>query len=159
MIQFAEQDFDIIIMHFPWKDLVKTLILVSILLLTLAACSNALGQSPVARPTLEEQVAPMPEPSETTSQQWRGIPIMPGAMSGEELSNGNAYRFTVDVAAQAVQDFYSERLTELGWSQPFDSSFDQGGGTMNFRKEGSSLTVTVTTSQDSVDVLLVLALA
>lgn len=84
---------------------------------------------------------------------------MPEAVTGQEFTPDNAYSFRVNTSAEEVQDFYIETLGELGWSQPFESSFDANGGMINFRKEGSSLTITVTPSEDSVVVLLVLVLA
>lgn len=84
---------------------------------------------------------------------------MPDAVAGQEFSNDNAYSFRVNRTATEVQDFYTETLTDLGWSQPLDSSFDESGGTITFRKVGSSLSITVTASGDSVVVLLVMALA
>ena len=101
----------------------------------------------------------MPDTQETPVQEWRGIPIMPEATAGLEFAVNNAYSFEVKASARDVQAFYEERLTELGWSQPFDSPFDENGGTMTFRKERSSLAIMVTPSEGSMVVLLVLTLA
>jgi hypothetical protein len=116
-------------------------------------------------PTLEALGSAVPDPVDALdpqgnpAQEWRAIPIMPEAIAGQEFAVNNAYSFKVQASAQDVQAFYDERLTPLGWSQPFDSAFDEDGGTMTFRKEGSSLTITVTSSEDSVVVLLVMAFA
>ena len=84
---------------------------------------------------------------------------MPEAVTGQEFTPDNAYSFRVNTSAEEVQDFYTETLGELGWSKPFESSFDAHGGIMTFRKVGSSLTITVTPLEDSVVVLLVMVLA
>ena len=120
---------------------------------------------PSAAPTLKVLGSAVPDPEDVfdpqgnPAQEWRGIPIMPEAIAGQEFAVNNAYSFKVQVNALDVQAFYDERLTQLGWSQPFDSLFDENGGTMTFRKEGSSLTITVASSEDSVVVLLVMAFA
>jgi hypothetical protein len=81
---------------------------------------------------------------------------MPDAVSGQEFSENNTYSFKANVTAKQVQDFYNEKLAALGWSQPFDVPFQEDGGIMVFRKEQSSLAITVTSSEGSVVVLLVL---
>lgn len=135
------------------------LIIASLLLLTLVSCSNAVQETQAAAPTLEEQASPMPDESDVPVHEWRGIPIMPEATAGLEFAVNSAYSFEVKASARDVQAFYEERLTELGWSQPFDSPFDENGGTLTFRKERSSLAINVTPSEDSMVVLLVLTLA
>ena len=128
-------------------------------MLTFVSCSTAVQETPAAAPTLEEQASPMPDDQEPPVQEWRGIPIMPEATAGLEFAVNNAYSFEVKASAREVQAFYEERLSELGWSQPFDSPFDENGGTMTFRKERSSVAIMVTPSGDSVVVLLVRTLA
>ena len=169
-----------------WKDLVKKLITTGLLLL-LVSCSSAVESPSTAAPTFETVSSAMPietpQPLPSTApnaessataipgsgdiqnpqgaplNEWRGIPIMPEAVGGQEFSPDNAYSFRANTTAEEVQSFYTETLRELGWSQPFEDSFDANGGTMTFRKVGSSLTITVTPSKDSVVVLLVMVLA
>jgi len=120
---------------------------------------------PSAIPSLEAFASAMPDfenmfnPQGAPVQDWRGIPIMPEAIAGQEFSENNTYSFKVNVTAQAVQEFYDEQLTALGWSQPFSFPVEGEGGLMVFRKEESSLAITITPSEGSVVVLLVLTLA
>jgi hypothetical protein len=58
---------------------------------------------------------------------WKGIPVMPGAISGAEREG--AYYYTVKVSQKAVQDYYTRELSKVGYS-----SFAVGTG-----KNGSSL--------------------
>jgi hypothetical protein len=178
-------DFVIMRTASQWERYVKKLIALSLLLWALVSCSNAVQPTPpamgasealtpvtskgtqqaptLAMPTLETIESTVTDPADILNPQgnpaleWRGIPIMPEAVAGQEFVN--AYSFRVNATSQDVQAFYDRRLSELGWSQPFDSSFNEEGGTMTFRKEGSSLTIRVTPSGDSVVVLLVLTLA
>ena len=165
----------------------KKNILISLLLLTLLSCSNVAERMPANVPTLQALPASIPtttlqplpstastlellssampepgailDPRGTPVQEWRGIPIMPDAIAISENSADNIYSFRVNTTAREVQAFYSESLAALGWSQPFDTPFDEAGGTLVFRKEGSSLAITITPSEDSVIVLLVMTLA
>lgn len=120
--------------------------------------AETLQALPSAVPTLEAlattfgdvfnpQGAPVPE--------WKGIPIMSQATSGEEFT-GNTYSFKASVTPKEVQDFYNQRLTELGWEQPFSFPMEADGGLMVFGKDQSSLAITITSSEGSVVVLLVL---
>jgi len=121
--------------------------------------------SPSATPTLEQAASSIPEAGELLNpqgaplQEWRGIPIMPVAVAGQEFSADNSYSFKAEATPEEVQDFYNEKLTQLGWSQPFDNTLNADGGSMTFRKEAGSLTITVVPAEGSVVVLLVLTLA
>ena len=92
-------------------------------------------------------------------QEWRGIPIMPGAVASAPASQDNIFTFRVNSTPTEVQGFYRERLSELGWSQPFEDPFDENGGTLTFRRETSSLSITVAPENGSVTVVLTMTLA
>ena len=141
---------------------------------TLQAAASAIASAipqetidafPSMVPTFEALASSMPDignmldPQGTPVQEWRGIPIMPDAVAGQEFSENNTYSFKANVTAKDVQDFYKQKLTDLGWSQPFDVPFDANGGAMVFRKDQSSLAITVIPSEGSVLVWLVLTLA
>ena len=142
------------------------LIPASILFWFLASCSNPVPvTSTETLPELSSSAPPATpdarntlQPQETPAHEWRGIPIPPGALAGQEFSEDNAYSFKTNLTASEVQDFYLEAMTQLGWSQPFNTPFDADGGRMTFRKENSSLTITVSFA-DGVVVVLVLTLA
>lgn len=159
----------------------KKLITISFLVLGLVSCSNVVPSTPAvvptfeplpsalpadtlqiptsAPPTVETLASGMPDPQGTPVQEWRGIPIMPEAVAGQEFNENNTYSFKANITAKDVQDFYNQELTNLGWSQPFNNPFDANGGMMTFRKVGSSLAITVMASEGSVVVLLVLTQA
>lgn len=133
---------------------------------TFQAIGSAIPQEtlqalPSMAPTLEALASSMPDvgnmlnPQGTPVQEWRGIPIMPQATAGQEFSENNTYSFKANGTAKDVQDFYNQKLSELGWTQPFNVPFETDGGLMVFRKDQSSLAVTVIASEGSVVVLLV----
>ena len=125
-----------------------------------AVPAETLQALPSAIPSLEALGSAMPNfenmfnPQGTPVQEWRGIPVMSQATTGQEFSENNTYSFKANVTVQDVQNFYKEQLTALGWSQPFDFPLEAEGGLMVFQKEDSTLTITVTSPEESVVVLL-----
>jgi hypothetical protein len=97
------------------------------------------------------------DPQGTPVQEWKGIPIMPQATAGQEFSENDSYSFRAPVTVKEVQDFYNEKMTALGWNQPFSFPLEENGGIIVFQKEGSVLTLTITSSEGLVVVLLTLA--
>ena len=124
--------------------------------------AETLQALPSALPSLEALASALPDfgnmfdPQGAPVQEWRGIPILPQAIAGQEFSENNTYSFKANVTAKEVQDFYTEKLAALGWSQPFSLPIETEGGLMVFRKDQDSLAVTITPSEGSVVVLLVI---
>ena len=120
---------------------------------------------PSAVPTLQALASSLPDfgnmfdPQGTPVQEWRGIPILPEATAGQEFSENNTYSFKANVTAKDVQDFYTTKLEALGWNQPFSLPIQAEGGLLVFQKEQSSLAITITSSEGSVVVLLVITQA
>jgi hypothetical protein len=48
-------------------------------------------------------------------------------------------------------------MAALGWNQPFNFPLEENGGILVFQKEGSVLTLTITSLEGSAVVLLTLA--
>ena len=113
--------------------------------------------------TLEALSTSMPDfgnyfnPQGTPVETWKDIPIMPQATAGQEFTDSTTYSFKANVTAKEVQDFYSGTLKDLGWSQPFSLPSQSEGAIMIFQKDNSTLTITVTPSDNSVVVILTLA--
>ena len=124
---------------------------------TLQALASAIPQETLeALPSALPDFGNMFDPQGAPVQEWRGIPILPQAIAGQEFSENNTYSFKANVTAKEVQDFYTEKLAALGWSQPFSLPIESEGGLMVFRKDQDSLAVTITPSEGSVVVLLVI---
>jgi hypothetical protein len=119
--------------------------------------------SAIPAETLEALATNMPDfgnilnPQGAPVQEWKAIPIMPQATVGQEFSENNTYSFKANVTPKEVQDFYNEKLTALGWNQPFDVPIEGDAGIMVFQKGSSVLTVTITSSEGSSVVVLTLA--
>jgi hypothetical protein len=125
--------------------------------------AETLQALPSAIPTLEALGSAMPDfenmfnPQGTPVQEWRGVPVMTQATAGQEFSENNTYSFKANVTVQDVQDFYKQQMAALGWNQPFDFPLEAEGGLMVFQQEDSTLTITITSSEGSVIVLLTMA--
>ena len=122
--------------------------------------AETLQALPSAIPTFEwlaTQVGNYFNPQGTPVQEWRGIPIMPQATAGQEFSDTDTYSFKASTTVQEAQNFYNTQLTALGWNQPLDIPLEAEGGIMVFEKDGTNLTITITSLEGSVVVLLLLA--
>lgn len=71
--------------------------------------------------------------SGTPLTEWEGIPIMPGAISGEITSDGGGYAFTTEADVEEIIDFYETELSNLGFE--FKLTADEfGAGQFDFSK-------------------------
>lgn len=125
--------------------------------------AETLQALPSAIPTLEALATNMPDlgnildPQGSPVPEWKGIPIMPQATAGQEFPESNMYSFRANVTAQEVQDFYNEKLTSLGWSQPFAVPNEQQGvAMMLYQKDSHALTIMVMVEENGVVVNLTL---
>lgn len=94
------------------------------------------------------------DPQGTPVAEWKGVPVMPQAVAGQEFSASNTYSFRVSATGKEIQDFYNRELTALGWSQPVELPIAEDGGFLFYEKDGSVLTIFITPSEGSMVVLL-----
>jgi hypothetical protein len=92
-------------------------------------------------------------PEGQPASEWDGIPIMPGAITGEGDDEG--YVFTIQATPQQVQEYYQLELEKLGW-QPFATGDGDSSSMLIFMDDTSAtLTVSILAKDDEVLVLLV----
>lgn len=88
--------------------------------------------------------------------EWNGIPVMPDAIAGEELKDGEhrSYSFTVSADVETVEIYYTEELPERGWRL---SSVDElgPGKLVVFAKGGELLSVDIFPADPTERLLLV----
>jgi len=96
------------------------------------------------------------DPQGTPVSEWKGIPIVPQAVAGQEF-NDSTYSFKVDVTPKEVQEYYTGELTGLGWSQTFNMPGSDDGAIMVLSKGGQLLTITIATVDGKTVVILTLA--
>lgn len=88
--------------------------------------------------------------------EWKGIPVMPQAIAGQEYLDGS-YSYTVNASMEDVQDFYIQELAPQGWQSP-DGGF-QGKGVASagiFEKDGYMIIITIQPDPDHGDGVLVI---
>lgn len=99
------------------------------------------AQVKIARPATQSQVVPtataksLGEPA----TDWKGIPIMPGAVSGGEVGDEFGYEFTTPASLDEITQFYEAALAELGFTltQTGENMGGVPGFSMLFEKVGS----------------------
>ena len=96
------------------------------------------------------------DPQGAPVAEWNGIPVMSQATAGQEF-NENTYSFKANATVQEAQDFYNEQMINLGWSHTISMPGDAEGAILVFSKDSSILTVTITTVEGSLVVILTLA--
>jgi hypothetical protein len=101
---------------------------------------------PTSAPTLEVQsttttTVDLPLPTGEPLPVWKGIPIMPGAISGAE-SEG-AYTYTIKATPQVVQAFYARELPKAGYSSFAIGTNDTGPVMLMYEKGTQSLLISV----------------
>jgi hypothetical protein len=98
-------------------------------------------------------IGQMFNPHGTPVSEWNGIPIMPGAIAGQEFEKNN-YSFKIPGAVKDATDFYIAALPELGWTTTITLPGSDQGAVLLFSKESKFLTVTITLVDGNVVVLL-----
>jgi len=74
-------------------------------------------------------------PVGTPLADWNGIPIMPGAIAGDEA--GGAYQFTITASLDEITSFYQTELSNLGYELTLDVNETEGRAQLNFQKEST----------------------
>jgi ABC-type amino acid transport substrate-binding protein len=95
------------------------------------------------------------ELSGTPLASWRGVPIMPGAIAGQEESE--TYRFTISASTQDIQTYYQGELTSMGW-QVDKTGYGEGANLIiSFSRDQLKLRVSMSTQGELTLVLLAFA--
>jgi hypothetical protein len=159
------------------------LMVISICLLAASSCSTVAAQptvtatatslptatstpEPTITPSNTPTMTPLPAPTSTPPQEvlhiptgtpvsaWKGIPIMPNAVSGDGDDKG--YSYTVDATPDDVQKYYDKALAKLGWSA-FATGKEEGKSVLMFYQKGSEMLSLLAVS-DAVDGLTLVML-
>jgi hypothetical protein len=151
---------------------VKTPIAVILLILALTACSSPVQPTPTVTftpvptstpistltntplpPTETQDVLSALLPEGQPAPEWNGIPIMPGAITGEGDEEG--YVFTIKATQEQIQEYYERELAILGW-QPFATGDGDSSQMLIFMNDASeTLSVSIISKRDEALVLLV----
>jgi hypothetical protein len=83
----------------------------------------------------------LPLPTGTPLTNWNGVPVMPGAISG----NGNAegYSYTVNVSPFTVQQFYETQMKSQGWDVYTNDQSNTKAILLLFTKDQDAVSVSI----------------
>lgn len=96
------------------------------------------------------------DPTGTPVEQWNGIPVMPQATVGEEFG-ASTYGYTVPASSADIQNFYNQKMEEMGWTPAFSVPITEDGGILFYQNDTEFLTITIARDfidSNSMDVLL-----
>lgn len=72
--------------------------------------------------------------------EWNTIPIMPGALAGEETGNG--YRFITEASISDIKAYYLETLAAAGWTEVSEGEAPNHLALV-FQKDGDQTNITI----------------
>ena len=87
-------------------------------------------------------------------KEWNGIPVMSQATAGQEFTDAKSYSFKANATVKEAEDFYNAEMPKLGWSATVSLPGSSQGAVLLFSKDSSVLTITITSQNDAIVVLL-----
>jgi hypothetical protein len=107
-----------------------------------------------APPTLTPNAYGFVLPVGKPAAEWKGIPVMPNAIAGEESTG--SYSYTVKNSVAAVQKFYIRELPKIGWTL-FASGVSESGNALDmYTKDNEMLSISVILADEKENLVLVL---
>jgi hypothetical protein len=79
---------------------------------------------------------------------------MPQATAGQEFADTKTYSFKADATVKDAQDFYNDAMAKAGWSPMISMPSDANGAILLFQKDSSIATITITSQDNAIIVLL-----
>ena len=71
---------------------------------------------------------------------WKEIPIMPGAISGEEDKENGIYQFTIEASIPVIASYYLHQLPASGWvPQDVQNPQDSAHGHFSYTRESQAV--------------------
>lgn len=116
-------------------------------------------EMPTPVPPTETPSSPsLPMPTGKPLSNWENIPIMPGALAGDEKTNNGAtgYSFTIKASTDEIQNFYETELGKLDWSAlAVGEGAEKGTVLMIFMKGTAALSVSIIPQPDDIMYVLI----
>ena len=122
---------------------------------TLRAIASQIPASTLeALPSAMPDVQSMMNPQGTPASEWKGVPVMPQATTGQDFPGSKSYSFKVNATVKEVQDYYNTELAKLGWTASLSMPMGDSASLQSFEKDNSGLTVTTVNVNGSIVVIL-----
>jgi hypothetical protein len=113
-------------------------------------------------PTVTKTVPP-PSPTEdifsamvpvgVPETEWKGIPVMPGAIAGEGDNAG--YTFTIQATVEEIQSYYEKELAKQNTYLLASGQGQNGSNMLIFMKDSQTVSISIFPYQDFYIVMLV----
>ncbi len=87
------------------------------------------------------------------ASEWKGIPVMPGAIAGE--GDSTAYKFTIRATVEEIQSYYEKELAKQGINLLASGQGQNGSILLIFMKEVQTVSISIFPYQDLYIVMLV----
>jgi hypothetical protein len=91
-------------------------------------------------------------PTGEPAKEWKEIPVMPAATSGEETDN-QTYNYAVPVDVDQVVDFYVDRLSADGWSELIPLVQDAGLAVLTYIRSSDTVVITIFRAPDGLSLV------
>jgi hypothetical protein len=151
--------------------IIGKILVLSVLVLALSSC-NAFTAKPTQTPTPSATSTPtltstsrptstptlvltdtpstivLSTPAGKPVSNWEGIPVMPTALAGEGDSKG--YSFIVKASLEAVQNYYANAMSKLGWNMFASGQGTTGNLLVMFMKGTDLVTVSIISQPDGM---------
>ena len=98
--------------------------------LTLSPTPTELPTNTPQPPTDTPDVLSALRPVGIPDKEWKGIPIMPGAIAGN--GDNEKYVFTINASLEAIQTYYERELSKSGWDLVTSGAGDTGATMLIF---------------------------
>lgn len=86
--------------------------------------------------------------------EWQGVPVMPGAISGEGDASG--YQFVIQAGDDDIQAYYEAEMKKLGWSLFAVGEGETKNLLLLFQRESEMISVAILHTGDVGDHRLVM---
>jgi hypothetical protein len=141
------------------KIIIPSLVVLSILISGCNLPERPSASSPAftAVPTLSltetTQLIASLAPTGQPVNEWNGIPIMSGALAGEEKDG--VYRFTTPASPEEIEVFYNRELSQRGWELAGTKEGNAGAVLLIFSNADDTVSISILPDQNKFLVVIV----
>lgn len=129
-------------------------ILIGALCVSLAACvSENAKTTPKPIPVIATATQPGVAATDSVLFEWQGVPVMPGALSGEQTEVGD-YSFITSVSSEDLIAYYEEHMPELGWKERSDIDTGSDYTIITFQNSTNMAYIRIQTLETNIQVTI-----
>ena len=133
--------------------LIFSLLVFSILISGCSSESSTPAPAPTLLSTETAQIIARLVPTGQPITEWNGIPVMAGALAGEEKDG--IYRFLMSASRDEIQTFYQHELSQRGWELSGTKEGDAGALLLIFSAQEDTVSISILPDQNRFLVMLI----